>query len=139
LRAFGGLPRLFWRLWGAALVNRLGTFVVPFLAIFLEAERGLGSSRAGMVVAAFGAGAIGAGPLGGVLADRLGRRRTIALGMTLTAAALGGLLAAHGVVELALAALALGLAHELPRPAMSAMVADLVPPEDRPRAYGALY
>lgn len=136
---FGGLPRLFWRLWGAALINRLGTFVVPFLALFLDGERGLGSGQAGFVVAGFGAGALAAGPLGGLLADRLGRRQTIALGMTLGAASLGGLLAAHGLGWLMVASLVLGLAHELPRPAMSAMVADLVPAADRPRAYGALY
>ncbi len=138
-RAFQGLPRLFWRLWAAALVNRLGSFVVPFLALYLEGERGIGGSGAGLIVAAFGAGAVAAGPLGGGLADRLGRRRTIALGMTLSALALGGILAARGPFELAIAALGLGLAHELPRPAMSAMVADLVPLEDRGRAYGALY
>jgi MFS family permease len=139
LRAYRGLPGPFWRLWTAALVNRLGTFVVPFLAIFLESERGLRGSEAGLVVATFGAGAICAGPLGGALADRIGRRRTIAAGMALAAFALGGVLAARTPVEIALAALLLGLAHELPRPAMSAMVSDLVPLADRPRAFGALY
>jgi MFS family permease len=137
--AFVGLPTAFWRLWIACLINRLGTFVVPFLALFLGSERGLEPATVGLVVGAFGAGAMGAGPLGGLLADRLGRRRTIALGMVLCAAALGALLGAEGVVELAACTFLLGLAHELPRPAQSAMVADLVPEADRARAFGALY
>lgn len=137
--AFRGLPSAFWRLWVACLINRLGTFVVPFLALFLGSERGLEPAAVGLVVGAFGAGAMGAGPAGGALADRLGRRRTIALGMVLCAAALGALLSAEGAAELAACTFLLGLAHELPRPAQSAMVADLVPEADRARAYGALY
>ncbi len=137
--AFVGLPGLFWRLWLACLINRLGTFVVPFLALFLGGDRGLDASAVGAIVGAFGAGAMGAGPAGGALADRVGRRATIALGMVASVVALAALLAARGVVELAVGAFFLGVAHELPRPAQSAMVADLVPEADRPRAFAALY
>jgi MFS family permease len=139
LRAFSGLPPLFWRLWLACLVNRLGTFVVPFLALYLGGERGLDAATVGLVVGAFGAGAMGGGPIGGALADRVGRRATIALGMVASVLALGLLLLAAGPLQLAAGALMLGLAHDLPRPAQSALLADLVPEADRPRAFGALY
>lgn len=138
-RAFAGLPRLFWRLWLACLINRLGTFVVPFLALFLGSGRGLAPSVVGLVVGAFGAGAMVAGPSGGALADRIGRRRTVALGVAVSLVALAVLLAADGALDLAAGAFLLGVGHELPRPAQSAMLADLVPAPDRARAYAALY
>ncbi len=138
-RAFEGFPPVFWRLFAAVLVNRLGGFVVPFLALFLGGQRGLAPSTAGAVVACFGAGAIVGGPIGGALADRIGRRRSIALGMTLSAISMLVLAFTSGTAPLAAACLFLGIATELPRPAMNALVADLVPAEDRTRAYSAIY
>ena len=34
-----GLPRTFWLLWTGSLINRLGSFVIIFLAIYLTGER----------------------------------------------------------------------------------------------------
>ena len=46
-QAAGGLPRTFWLLWTGTLINRLGAFVVIFLAIYLTGERGFTQSQAG--------------------------------------------------------------------------------------------
>lgn len=137
--AFAGLPASFWRLWVATLVNRLGGFVVPFLSLFLGGERQMRSSEVGLVVACFGAGSMIAGPIGGALADRVGRKRTIVSGMALSAVALLALAAMTRPIELALACFFLGLCTELPRAATSALVGDLVPEQDRTRAFSALY
>jgi MFS family permease len=72
-----GLPRPFWVLFAGTLVNRVGGFALMFLAIYLTEERGLTAAQAGAVVAAYGIGAIGAGPIGGALSDRFGRRPTL--------------------------------------------------------------
>jgi MFS family permease len=136
---FEGLPAPFWRLWAASLVNRLGGFVVPFLALYLGDERGVSAASAGSIVGFFGAGSVIAGPLGGLLADRVGRRATIVLGMGLSAVSMIVLAFSRGTVELAVGCFFLGLCTDLPRPAVSAMVADLVPEPDRGRAYSAIY
>jgi hypothetical protein len=73
----GGLPRPFWVLFAGTFVNRVGGFVLIFLAIYLTDARGLSPAQAGTVVAAYGLGAIGAGPIGGALADVIGRRPTL--------------------------------------------------------------
>jgi hypothetical protein len=52
----GGLPAAFWYLWTGTLINRLGAFVAPFLAIYLTQGRGLSASYAGLVVGLYGAG-----------------------------------------------------------------------------------
>lgn len=135
----GGLPRTFWILWAGALVNRLGGFVMPLLALYLTGARGLSVEEVGLVISLFGAGALGAGPLGGFLSDHIGRRRTMILALILGAFAMLHLAFARAPAHIAAAAFLLGLFGELYRPAVSAAVADLVPPQDRVRAYGFLY
>jgi MFS family permease len=132
----GGLPRAFWWLWVGTLVNRLGTFVEPFLVLYLTAERGLSVGQAGAVLGVYGAGTIVAQPLGGSLADRVGRRSVLATSLILSAVVLGGLGAARDVWLIAGLAFLLGVIGDCGRPAVQAAVADLVPFGDRRRAAG---
>ena len=74
---FRGLPRPFWVLFAGMLVNRVGGFVLVFLAIYLTEVRGLSAAQAGAVMSVYGLGAIAGGPLGGALSDRIGRRSTL--------------------------------------------------------------
>jgi MFS family permease len=134
-----GLPRSYWLLWAGVFVNRLGTFVSPFLAFYLTSRRGLSVDAAGGVVSLVGLGSLASGPTGGYLADRLGRRQALGLATMLGAAAMLAMGAAHSLPSIGAAAAALGFFGELYRPAVSALVADIVPPDDRPRAYGLLY
>ena len=138
-RQGGGLPGAFRYLFAATLVNRLGNFVVPFLALYLTDARGLGLGTAGSIVALYGAGAIFCQPIGGTLADRLGRRRAIFGGLVTSGLAMLHLAAARSVAHIAVAAFIVGLSDGLARPATNAAVSDLVEPKDRARAYGYLY
>jgi MFS family permease len=135
----GGLPGTYWYLWTGTLVNRLGSFVVPFLALYLTRERGFRVEEAGLVVSLHGAGGVLAGLVGGTLADRVGRRTTLVAGLWLGSAAMLSLGFARATWHISLSAFLLGLLGELYRPAVSAAIADIVRPEDRPRAYGLLY
>ena len=134
-----GLPRQFWWLWTSTLVNRLGGFVVTFLALYLTVQRGYSASYAGLVAALYGLGGAGGAVLGGVLADRIGRRGTLLAAQFAAAAMTVALGVATGPAAIAGAAALLGLASNASRPAMSAMIADLVPPEDRVRAFSLSY
>src|SRR4051812_43281077 len=73
------LPRAFWVLVVGTFVNRFGSFVYPFLTIFLG-HRGLSYSAIGAVIAGYGAGGVLASVAGGWFADRFGRRNTIVAG-----------------------------------------------------------
>jgi predicted MFS family arabinose efflux permease len=66
----GGLPRTFWFLWAGTLINRVGLFVVLYLAIYLTRELGFSQSRAGLILGLYGAGGGIGTMIGGVLADR---------------------------------------------------------------------
>jgi MFS family permease len=134
-----GLPRPFWILWTGTLVNRLGSFVVPFLSLYLTKSRGWSVAEAGLVVSLFGLGLIGAGPLGGVIADRIGRRAAILVGLGAGGACAIALGCADRLETIAVCTFLLALLGETYRPGVQAMVADLVPPVDRPRAFGLIY
>ena len=131
----GGLPRTFWYLWSGTLVNRLGSAVVTFLTLYLTGERGFTAGEAGFVLTAFGLGSVVGQAVGGVLADRWGRRATLLLGLTGSAAALTCLGLAAGLPALLVSVVAYGVCLDMVRPAVQAAVADVVPEADRVRAY----
>ncbi|MCU1590763.1 MAG: putative arabinose efflux permease, family [Frankiales bacterium] len=135
----GGLPRTFWALWSGTLANRLGSFVLPFLSLFLTRGRGYSVSEAGAVLTAFGLGSAVSQPIGGMLADRIGRRRTMVGSLASSAAALVALGASHHLPALCVTAFVFGVTSEMYRPASSASVADLVPQEQRARAFALLF
>jgi MFS family permease len=137
--ATGGLPRPFYVLCAGTLVSRIGTFVVPFLALYLTQVRGLSVVQAGSVAALYGAGGAFAGPLGGFLADHIGRRALMVASLALGGLGMILLGQFRSLEVIAPAVFVLALVTEMYRPGMQAAVADLVPPSDRVRAYGLLY
>ncbi|MFV2017672.1 MDR family MFS transporter [Micromonospora sp. LOL_023] len=135
----GGLPTTFWYLWTGSLINRLGSFVVIFLAIYLTAGRGLSGAQAGLVLGAWGAGGAVGTLLGGTLADRWGRRPTLLTGQVGAATMLIVLGLADRWWLLLVGAALLGLFNEGTRPAYGAMMIDVVPAADRLRAFSLNY
>jgi MFS family permease len=139
MRPMRGLPRTYWYLWTGALINRLGGFVYTFLALYLTQARHFTIAKAGLVVALYGAGSFTSGPVGGYLADHVGRRRTMLTSFVLGAAAMLQLGFARAPWHIAVSAAVLGFCSDLFRPAQQATVADVVPPSERTRAYGYIY
>src|SRR6185369_12720285 len=128
------LPRPAWILFGGTFVNRFGMFVLPFLVIILT-RRGYSAAQAGIAVSAYGAGHLISSILGGHLADRIGRRLTIAGSMFVSCAAMIALSQAHAYAAILLITLAAGAAAEMYRPAAAALIGDLVAPEQRVTAF----
>lgn len=138
-RRFGDLPRAFWGLMAGVGLARLGFFAVPFLTFWLVAERRFSATEAAVVMTLFGAGWTLSMPLGGWLADRLGRRTVIiasAFGAALAYVLIGGV---TGLQWTAVVAFATGFTFDLYRPAVQAGISDTVPGEHRGRALGLLY
>jgi len=137
--ALGGLSPVFWTLVAGTFVNRLATFVATFLGLYLVGQRGFAPDAAGRIVALYGAGVWVAGPLGGTLADAIGRRATMLLSFALGSLAVGAIGFVRDPALLAPIAFLAAVTSELYRPAMAAAIADLVPPGDRPRAWAIAY
>jgi predicted MFS family arabinose efflux permease len=136
--AFSGLPRPVWLLATASLVNRSGTMVLPFLALFLIEKRGFTAIQAGWALACYGLGGVAGTYLGGWLCDRWDARRVMAASLVLTGVAF--LVLGHLERRAAIFAAILfwSLVAEAFRPANSAAIAAASPPAARTKAY-ALY
>lgn len=134
-----GLPRAFWWLWTSTLVNRLGAFVATYTALYLTLERGYSASYAGLVAALHGLGGVVSSLGAGVMADRLGRRPTLLIAQTSTAASVALLGFMEHPVAIAAVAGLVGMTSNASRPAVQAMMADIVRPEDRVRAFSLNY
>ncbi|MBT2469943.1 MFS transporter [Streptomyces sp. ISL-66] len=132
--SFRGLPSTVWTLFAGTVVNRLGHLVTPFL-VFLMADRGITGSDISFVLGALGAGNLLGPALGGLLADRIGRRPTMLIGLLGSAVAQGALFLAPGLWTMAAAALLLSAAGATVPPAAYALMADTVDTGWRQPAY----
>jgi MFS family permease len=132
-----GLPAPVWALFIGTFVNRFGGFVIVFMVLFLT-KHGFSPAQAGIAVAVAGAGSVGGSALGGLLADRIGRRETIALSMVSSAIVTMAIALVDGYLLLILLSGLFGLTSQIVRAPTGALIADLVPPESRVAAMGVL-
>jgi predicted MFS family arabinose efflux permease len=133
--AFSGLPRPVWLISVATLVNRSGTMVLPFFALFLTSERGFSTTQAGQTLAMYGIGGVVGSYLGGWLSDLVPPRRVMEASLALTGVGflvLGYLEARWAILFMMLV---LSLVGEAFRPACSAALAAEVGPGERTRAF----
>jgi MFS family permease len=130
------LPRAFWVLFVGTFINRFGTFVWPFLTIYLT-RQGYTLGDAAWAISAVGGGALVGAFAGGWLADHIGRRNTIVFGTFGAASFVMLLYASHTLPAIIVSSTLLGLASGSYHPAASALLADIVPDEQRVRAYAA--
>lgn len=139
LSPYFALPRTVYLLCLGSFINRAGTFLVPFLALYLTSALGLGQGFATLALGLYGAGGLVAALVGGALADRIGRRTVMLISLVGAA----GLLLVFGRITQPSAILAAVLVFaflgEMYRPAAAAMMADLTQPEQRPTAFGLMY
>ncbi|MFD0558231.1 putative MFS family arabinose efflux permease [Stackebrandtia endophytica] len=133
------LPRTFWFIWTSLLINKAAGFVVIVLMLYLTTQRGLAESQAGIVVGLFGAGGAAGVLLGGVVADRFGRKVTMVTASFLAAVALVSLSFVTWLPGICALVALFGFANSAHGPAAIASIADVVRPEDRDRAFNLMF
>jgi MFS family permease len=120
------------------LVNKLGTFIVPYLSLVLSREFHMSAGATGRFIMAYGIGSLVSILVGGFLTDALGRRATLLLsllGSGVLAMAMGFSPNQRVFVPLLLV---FGFVAELYRPASHAIISDLLPSRDRATGFAAL-
>jgi MFS family permease len=135
----GGLPATFWYLWLGTLINRLGAVVVLYLEIHMVSAYGFSATFAGLVLGLFGGGMALGSLLGGVLADRWGRKPTLLTANVLGALTAIGLGLAGNSWFVAVMASVYGFWNGLGRPAYSATLVDVLGPAKRLRGMNLNY
>src|SRR5512140_3835057 len=134
LRVIGRFPRPVRLLILGTLVNKLGTFILPYLALVLLRDFHLSEGDAAKLLFAYGTGSLVSILAGGVLTDWLGRRRTLLVSLFGS----GALAVSMGVAPKAQLLVAFSFVGELYRPAASAMIGDLLPSSERSSGFAGL-
>jgi MFS family permease len=136
---YRGLPRPVYTLFAAQVVNGVGIFVFPFLALFLTKRLGWSVAEAGRFMFLASIAYIPGTFLGGRLADRYGRKLVMTISQLLAALCFipCGFLGDSDLVPWF--ALANIFFDGVTDPARQAMQIDLAPPERRQAAFSLLY
>ena len=132
-------PRQFWILVLGTFIDHVGgALMFPFLTLYITRRFDVGMTEVGVIFGLFSIAGVLGSMFGGALADRLGRKGMLIFG--LVASALTSLLMGLvGSIELFfVSALVVGLFANAGGPAQQAMVADLLPEEQRAQAFGIL-
>ena len=112
--------------------------VFPFLTIYLVGQLGASATEAGLIVGVYSVCSIFSGAAGGWLADRVGRRPVMIVSIGLTGIVVALMGRAPDLATITVLTMILGLVDPAFVPAARAAIADVVPVEKRPRAYGLL-
>jgi MFS family permease len=141
-------PRQFWVLVIGMLVNATGiNLAFPFISLYLHSQLDFAMTHVGGLIAAFWLVSILSQVVGGGLVDRIGRKPIMVFSLVVGASATLTLglaqpsLAHPGVLRnvlLPVLVILMGLSGGLFYPAVNSMTADLIPSEQRTRAYGLL-
>lgn len=140
---FGRFPRGVWVIAGTQLFASAGfSICLPFFALYLHQERGLPMTLVGTLFLISGICSSTTQMIGGVLADRFGRRRLI-LGSSVIRlfiySGLASLIATDAPVWAIMITYISGQAVGMSmRPAIAAMITDLSPPDRLTETYGVL-
>src|SRR5512144_899170 len=138
LRIVGRFPRPVRLLIVGTLVNKLGTFIIPYLTLILLRDFHMREGEAARLLFAYGAGSVVSILAGGVVTDRFGRRRTLLVslfGSGVLAVAMGVVPSADFFVPLLVA---FGFIADLYRPAASAIIGDLLRSSERASGFAGL-
>jgi MFS family permease len=131
------LPPTAWSLCLGTLVNRAGSFLPVFMVLYLTSRHHT-PAEAGLVLTIAGLGSVAGNAVGGHVADRLGRRWTIAVSMLATAALTASFPLFDALPVLTVLAGLVGIASQLYRPAAGALLVDVTTPEQRLAAFAIL-
>lgn len=139
IKTYKGLPKSMYILFIAQVINRFGDFVMPFLTLYLTVKVGLSAEVIGFLVMLTSIINMPASLIGGYAADKFGRKKTYLYAQS--AAALALLPCAFIInpyINVGCLMLSTFFGGFL-RPAMDAMVTDILPPEKRQTGFALQY
>lgn len=132
------LPKNIWLISLVALINRSGTMVLPFLALYLTQEIGVEPGKAGMALAFYGLGALVSAPFAGKLSDKIGELNLIKLSLFSSGIVFFIFTLFSDYYTIIILSVILAIVGEAFRPAGMAFISNEAPIDKRKQAY-ALY
>lgn len=132
--AYSGHPKEIWAIGIFTFINRLGTMVLPFLAVYLNTVKGFTLKEAGVLLTAFGIGSLGGTFIGGKLSDKIGPIKVMIGSLFLSGICLIILQFGESFEQFFFLIMLTSLLGEAYRPAMSSAVGLYVPKSETGRS-----
>lgn len=132
-------PRHFWTLVIATFIDRLGGAILfPFFTLYVTRRFEVGMTTVGVIFGLFSITGMVGSTIGGALADRLGRKPMLIFGLIVSAISSLWLGLIDEISIFLMGSVVVGLFSNVGGPAQQAMVADLLPEEQRAQGFGIL-
>lgn len=132
------IPRSIWYISIAAVINRMGMMVLPFLALYGTSELKVSESEAGLLLTSFGIGSLISAPFVGKMSDRFGELAVIKFSLYSTGIFLFILSFVETYSLLLVLCFVFAIFSESFRPATLAFLSNQVTPEQRKTSF-AIY
>lgn len=136
---YRGLPRSVWVLFFSRVVNSIGMFVYPFLAMFMTQRLGFSEGKAGIFIALSGLAMVPGSLIGGKLADKIGRKKIYVTAQLMAAAWFIPCAFLGDSMIIPYFIIVGNFFNGLVHPTHSAMAIDLTTPENRKAGFSLLY
>jgi MFS family permease len=138
-KTYSGLPKSIYVIFFARIINSMGSFVHPFLTLFLTKNLGLGIETVGLFLMMAAFSSIPGSLLGGKLADHIGRKKIIIIFQGLAALCLIPCAFLGKSIIIPYLLILSSFFGGAAQPPNSAMLADLTNTKNRKAAYSLLY
>ena len=132
-------PSKFWMVVGVMFVDRVGgTMLFPFFSLYITQKFSVGMTQAGIILGFFSIFGMLGSMIGGALTDKFGRRSLILFGLVSSALSTLSLGLVNQFWMLFPLAVLTGLLSDVAHPAHQAMIADILPENQRAEGFGIL-
>ena len=132
-------PGNFWTLVVATFIDRLGGAILfPFFTLYVTRKFDVGMTTVGLIFGVFAITGIIGSTIGGALADRWGRKPMLVLGLVMSALSSLWLGSVNQIDIFVFGAMITGLFSNVGGPAQQALVADILPKQQRAQGYGII-
>jgi MFS family permease len=129
------IPKNIWILSIATLINRAGTMVLPFVALYAKQELKVSTGDAGLVLGFYGIGALLSSPFSGKLSDRLGSLKLMVASLLSTGTFLFLYSAVTNFTGFLFLTFIWAILNEAFRPASMSFISSEILPERRKTAF----
>ena len=123
----------------ATFIDRLGgTIIFPFFSLYIAQKFNVGMTQIGILFGLWSLSGIMGSMIGGALTDKIGRRTMIIVALILSATTSILMGVVNELIIFGVVAIIVGTLADMGGPAQNAMVADLLPEEQRAEGFGIL-
>jgi MFS family permease len=136
---YNEFSKKFWILVAASFIDRVGgTLIFPFFTLYITQKFEVGLTQAGILLGIFSFSGLLGNFVGGALTDKFGRKGIVLFGLVFSATSSVAMGLVNDLAVFYILAVLVGFLSDIAGPAWQAMIADILPEEQRAEGFGVL-